>query len=161
MARNYTAIPHAYLEECEGLSDAEFGGLIRALLRYSRSGEPIEAEGNARFFARRMMNQEDFFRKSFEKTAGKRSEAGKKGAVARWGDGAADKNGNCHHKDKEKEKEKEKESYKDRKKEEKESKPPVLPVENPASVGKSVENPLTPVENGGFNWRFDPSRFTR
>ena len=65
MAKDYTAIPHAYLEECEALTDAEFGGLIRALLRYSRSGEPIEAEGNARFFAKRMMNQEDINRRRY------------------------------------------------------------------------------------------------
>ncbi len=69
MAKDYTAIPHAYLEECEALTDAEFGGLIRALLRYSRTGEPIEAEGNARFFARRMMNQEDINRRRYSDKA--------------------------------------------------------------------------------------------
>ena len=65
MARNYTAVPHSYLEECEALSDAEFGALMRGLLRYSRTGEVIEVEGNARFFARRMMNQEDLNRKRY------------------------------------------------------------------------------------------------
>ena len=65
MAKDYTAIPHAYLEECEALTDAEFGALIRALLRYSRTGEVIEPEGNARFFARRMMNQEDINRRRY------------------------------------------------------------------------------------------------
>ena len=84
MANNYTAVPHAYLEECECLSDAEFGSLIRALLRYSRSGEAIEPAGNARFFARRVMNQEDINRAHYEIVAEKRAVAGKQGAMMRW-----------------------------------------------------------------------------
>lgn len=85
MARNYTAIPHAYLEECELLTDAEFGQLMRGLLRYSRTGEVMEPEGNAAFFARRMMLQEDLYRERYEKTIRQHSEAGKQGAEKRWG----------------------------------------------------------------------------
>lgn len=65
MAKDYTAIPHGYLSECEMLTDEEFGRLIRGLLRYSMDGTPICADGNARFFARRMMNQEDINRKRY------------------------------------------------------------------------------------------------
>ena len=95
MANNYTAIPHAYLDECEALTDAEFGALIRGLLRYSICGEAIEADGNARFFAKRMMNQEDINRARWEEVSRKRAEAGMAGALARW----HGENGNCQLKD--------------------------------------------------------------
>ena len=84
MARNYTAVPHAYLDECGMLTDAEFGRLMRALLRYSMTGEVIECEGNERFFAKRMMNQEDVYSETYARTTAKRSEAGKRGAEVRW-----------------------------------------------------------------------------
>ncbi len=85
MARKYIAIPYAYLEECELLTDAEFGQLMRALLRYSRSGEVIDLTGNAAFYAKRMMLQEDVFRERYEATSRRRSEAGKQGMASRWG----------------------------------------------------------------------------
>lgn len=81
---HYTAVPHAYLEECEDLTDEEFGRLMRALLRYSARGEPMLLEGNERFFARRMMNQEDVNATKYAEVSEKRSQAGKKGAEARW-----------------------------------------------------------------------------
>ena len=80
--KNYTAAPHVYLEECEMLTDEEFGRLIRGLLRYSMDGTPIRADGNARFFARRMMNQEDFNRARWEDISRKRAEAGRLGGQA-------------------------------------------------------------------------------
>ena len=82
MAKNYTAIPHGYLDECEALTDAEFGLLMRGLLRYSIDGTPIEAGGNARFFARRMMNQEDLNRARWEQISRSRAEAGRIGGLA-------------------------------------------------------------------------------
>ena len=84
MANNYTAVPHAYLDECQDLSDAEFGRLMRALLRYSRDGEAMALSGNERFFARRMMNQEDVNREHYDTLLEKRREAGRLGAAARW-----------------------------------------------------------------------------
>ena len=84
MANNYTAVPHAYLDECQDLSDAEFGRLMRALLRYSRDGEAMELSGNERFFARRMMNQEDVNAAHYYSLSEKRREAGRLGAAARW-----------------------------------------------------------------------------
>ncbi len=83
--KNYTAVPHGYLDECEMLSDAEFGWLMRALLRYSIDGTPIRAEGNARFFARRMMNQEDINRARYEAAATGREERARYAAAVRWG----------------------------------------------------------------------------
>lgn len=84
MARNYAALPHDYLEEMQELNDAEFGRLTRSLLRYSMTGEPIALSGNERFYAKRVMSQEDRFQESYIETSDKRREAGKKGAAKRW-----------------------------------------------------------------------------
>ncbi|MCD7735038.1 MAG: hypothetical protein LUH48_07960 [Clostridiales bacterium] len=85
MTKNYAALPYEYLEEMEALSDEEFGQLCRGLLRYSMEGIPIQPEGNLRFYTRRVMNREDRFREGFADLQSKRSQAGKKGAEARWG----------------------------------------------------------------------------
>ena len=89
--RNYAALPHEYLEEMAALTDEEFGRMVRGLLRYSITGEPVQLTGNERFYARRVMMQEDRFQASYNDLTAKRSEAGKKGAAARWnaGDGNA------------------------------------------------------------------------
>lgn len=84
MARDYTAVPWEYLDEMEELSDEEFGRLIRGLLLYSRSGEPIPAAGNERFYVRRVMNREDRYQDSFTDISEVRREAGAKGAASRW-----------------------------------------------------------------------------
>ncbi len=84
MGKNYTAIPHVYLEECAELSDEEFGRLMRALLRFSIDGTPMELPGNERFLARRMMNQERIHAEKYEQTIRRRSEAGRAAAAARW-----------------------------------------------------------------------------
>lgn len=91
MARNYAALPHDYLEEMQELNDAEFGRLTRSLLKYSMTGEPIALSGNERFYAKRVMSQEDRFQESYIETSDKRREAGKKGAAKRWDS----KNGNA------------------------------------------------------------------
>lgn len=91
MARNYAALPYEYLEEMEQLNDAEFGRLTRALLAYSMTGEPIALCGNERFYAKRVMAQEDRFQESYTEATEKRREAGKKGASQRWDS----KNGNA------------------------------------------------------------------
>ncbi len=85
MNRNYVALPYEYLEEMEALSDEEFGLLCRGLIRYSREGEPIQPEGNLRFYTWRVMGREDRFQEGFADQQRKRSQAGKKGAEARWG----------------------------------------------------------------------------
>ena len=86
--------PFAYRNEVQPLSlfwftdihgDAEeFGRLIRGLLRYSRDGEVIDLDGNERFFAKRMMNQEDINARHYAELSAKRSEAGRLGALSRW-----------------------------------------------------------------------------
>lgn len=84
MARNYAALPYDYLEEMEALNDAEFGRLTRALLTYSMTGEPIALCGNERFYAKRVMAQEDRFKASYQDLSSTRSAAGKAGAEKRW-----------------------------------------------------------------------------
>lgn len=87
MARNYAALPYEYLEEMEALNDAEFGRLTRALLTYSMTGEQIALCGNERFYAKRVMSQEDRYKTSYEDVSTARSESGKAGAAARWQNG--------------------------------------------------------------------------
>ena len=84
MANNYCAVPHVYLDECEALTDEEFGRLMRALLRYSRTGEVIELAGNERFFARRLMNQEDVFNEHYTAALDRRVASARLAAMARW-----------------------------------------------------------------------------
>ena len=84
MGRNYAPVFHEYLEEMEQLTDEEFGRLVRALLRYSAYGEAPEGLGNERFYLRRVMAQEDRCQASYQQLSQKRSEAGKRGAQARW-----------------------------------------------------------------------------
>lgn len=84
MARNYMPLPYEWIEEMEELSDAEFGRLMRAAARYSRDGAPIALSGNERFYAKRVMTQQDRYQESYSETSGKRREAGKKGAAKRW-----------------------------------------------------------------------------
>lgn len=98
MARNYAALPYDYLEEMEALNDAEFGRLTRALLVYSMTGEQLALCGNERFYAKRVMAQEDRFKASYDDISTTRREAGKAGAAARWQNGkrifSNGKNGN-------------------------------------------------------------------
>lgn len=84
MARDYAALPYEYLTEMEELDDAEFGRLMRALMRYSLDGTPIAPEGNERFYARRVMTREDRYQKNYSETVKARSEAGRRGALSRW-----------------------------------------------------------------------------
>ena len=84
MARNYAALPHDYLEEMELLTDAEFGRLCRALLKYSSTGEMEELSGGERVLFPRVKMQEDRFQASYEEQAALLSSRGKAGAKARW-----------------------------------------------------------------------------
>lgn len=83
MARDYAAVPHEYREEMSELSDTEFGRLIRALLLYSETGEPIALRGNERFYVQRVMAEEDRHRRSYDDLVSARSRAGKASAAAR------------------------------------------------------------------------------
>lgn len=90
MARNYAALPHEYLEEMDILSDAEFGRLCRALLKYSMTGEEVQLEGAEKVLLKRVYMQERRFQESYSDLTESRREAGKKGAAKRWQKMASD-----------------------------------------------------------------------
>lgn len=90
MARNYAALPHEYLEEMDTLSDAEFGRLCRALLRYSMDGREGQLQGAEKVVWKRVKMQEDRFQESYKELTNSRREAGKKGAAKRWHSMASD-----------------------------------------------------------------------
>ena len=87
MARNYAALPYDYIEEMSILSDAEFGRLCRALLLYSRGDAVPELQGSERVLWARVRLQEDRYKESYDEAVRSRSEAGKRGAKKRWGQG--------------------------------------------------------------------------
>lgn len=84
MSRDYTAVPHEYLEEMDYLSDAEFGRLIRALLSYSMTGEEKELSGGERAHWKRVRNRENRYQESFENNEKVKTERAKNAANARW-----------------------------------------------------------------------------
>lgn len=89
MGRDYAALPHEYYEEMADLTDEEWGRLTRALLVFSIFGEVVELTGNERFFYRRVMNRELRYQSAFQERSEKLSQAGKRGAKKRWGNGQA------------------------------------------------------------------------
>lgn len=110
------------------LSDEEVGRLVRALLKYQRMGQPPTIEelaGNERFLFPTCKAQIDRDNETYRATCSSRSDAGKKGASARWQKQDANgKNSKCHichnengkhgkEEDKDKDKDKEKEEDKD------------------------------------------------
>lgn len=89
MGRDYAALPHEYYEEMADLTDEEWGRLTRALLKFSIFGEVVELTGNERFFYRRVINRELRYQSAFQERSEKLSQAGKRGAEKRWGNGRA------------------------------------------------------------------------
>ena len=83
MARNYAALPWEYRREMGCLTDAEFGRLCRALLEYSELGTPPALSGNERFFAERIVAQEQRYQESYEATIEQKREAGRISAQRR------------------------------------------------------------------------------
>ena len=79
-SRDYAALPHEYLEEMAELPDAAFGRLMRALIRYSRDGDPIQGKGSERFYAVRVMAREDRYQLSYREQGARKRSA----AMARW-----------------------------------------------------------------------------
>lgn len=79
MARDYTPVPFEFLEEMDGLSDEEYGRLIRGMQRYSMIGEEPELEGTERLFWKRCRNTIDRYAASYDSLCAARAESGKKG----------------------------------------------------------------------------------
>lgn len=83
MARDYTPLPFEFLEEMDGLTDEEYGRLIRAMQRYSIDGTPPEITGTERLFWKRCRNVIDRYNESYEKRNSANVENGKRGGRPR------------------------------------------------------------------------------
>ena len=81
-------------EKYQKLSDAEFGRLIRAGLHYKATGEVIEPTGRESLLWDGLKLDIDRDNEKYDSLVTTRSEAGKKGAAARWQNDS--KNGKCH-----------------------------------------------------------------
>lgn len=87
MKREYVPVPIDYLIEMEPLSDEDFGRLIRALLRHSRDGSPVELDGDCRFYCGRVMLKDRYYAEKFaedDEKAAKRSGHARRAANAKY-----------------------------------------------------------------------------
>ncbi len=75
MAREHVPVYHSYLEELAGYSDAEFGRLIRAMLRYSRDGVETPLKRKEMLFWPILRGSVDRCCRHYEEVSRKRSEA--------------------------------------------------------------------------------------
>lgn len=84
MELTYLKVFVDYLDAIEPLGDAERGRLFTALLEYGRTGVAPQLGGNERFLFPMMKAQIDRDKATMEAESSTFSEAGKKGAKARW-----------------------------------------------------------------------------
>ena len=84
MELTYIKVFVDYLDAIEPLGDAERGRLFTALLEYGRTGVAPQLGGDERFLFPLMRAQIDRDKASLEAESSTYSEAGKKGAKARW-----------------------------------------------------------------------------
>lgn len=84
MELTYIKVFVDYLDAIEPLGDAERGRLFTALLEYGRTGVAPQLDGDERFLFPLMRAQIDRDKASLEAESSAFSEAGKKGAKARW-----------------------------------------------------------------------------
>lgn len=83
MARDYTPIPFEFLDELDGLTDEEYGRLIRAMQKYSIDGNEPEISGTERLFWKRCKNTVDRYKASYENRYAANAENGSKGGRPR------------------------------------------------------------------------------
>lgn len=79
MARDYTPLPFEFLEEMDGLTDEEYGRLVRAMQKYSIGGAEPEITGTERLFWKRCRNVIDRYSESYEKRNAANAENGRRG----------------------------------------------------------------------------------
>lgn len=92
MSNTYLKLFVDSLERYQKLSDAEFGRLIRAGLIYKATGTVPQLNGREELLFDGMKLDIDRDNEQYTATCAARSEAGRRGAEARW-------NGNCHNGD--------------------------------------------------------------
>lgn len=83
MARDYTPIPFEFLDELDGLSDEEYGRLIRAMQKYSIDGNEPEISGTEHLFWKRCKNTVDRYKASYESRYAANAKNGSKGGRPR------------------------------------------------------------------------------
>lgn len=93
MAGEYLKLFVDCLDKYRKLNDAEFGRLIRAALTYKRDGVEMELNGREELLWDGIKLDIDRDNKTYSDIVNLRSEAGKKGAAARWQTDS--KNGKC------------------------------------------------------------------
>ena len=97
MSATYLKLFVDCLEKYQKLNDTEFGRLVRAALRYKATGaDPAGLKREALLWDGMRLDI-DRDNESYDAIVSTRSEAGKKGAKARWQtDGKNSKNGKSH-----------------------------------------------------------------
>ena len=96
MARDHACVPWEYLNEMDELNDSEFGRLMRALLTYSMTGEPMALTGNERFYAKRVMSREDRYQESYKKQSATNAANGANGGRPSKNGGGKRASGKSH-----------------------------------------------------------------
>ena len=84
MENVHTPLYLNYLDEFSGYTDAEFGRLIRALLRYARDGVEPEFRRREKLAWPLLRGNADRAAARYEQLRRRRSEAGRLGGAARW-----------------------------------------------------------------------------
>ena len=82
--RPYVPIPIEYYDEMQYLSNGDFGKLVRILMWYSISGEVLPVKGVLCHYINRVIDRQKRYYLEWESIRNKRSQAGRKGAEARW-----------------------------------------------------------------------------
>lgn len=74
-----------YQEQFELLTDEQAGQLIKAIIKYEKTGEIPELDGMIKMAFSFIKTQLDRDREKWQEEKQKRSEAGKRGMAKRWG----------------------------------------------------------------------------
>lgn len=85
MDKNSFLIYLDYQEQFELLTDEQAGQLIKAIIKYEKTGEIPELDGMIKMAFSFIKTQLDRDREKWQEEKQKRSEAGKRGMAKRWG----------------------------------------------------------------------------
>lgn len=86
MDKNSFLIYLDYEEQFNLLTDEQVGQLMRAIIKYEKTGEITELDGMTKMAFSFIKTQLDRDREKWKEEKQKRSEAGKRGMAKRWGD---------------------------------------------------------------------------
>ena len=86
MDKNSFLIYLDYQEQFDLLTDEQAGKLIKAIIKYEKTGKTSELDGVTKMAFSFIKTQLDRDREKWKEEKQKRSEAGKRGMAKRWGD---------------------------------------------------------------------------